>query len=242
MAEDYAKANPNNERIVQDQVLRGIQKFLENNHKKLRDCDLPNIVGTNPIEPTIPFIVQEELSTKTLKDDISSIQLLNFQQKLAYDRILYAVYNDKPYVFFIDGPRGTGKTFLYKALLATTRTNAHIALATTSSRIAGTNLPGGKIAHSRFKIPLRSDACYFCDISKQSDLATLIRQTKIIIWDEAPVTTKFAFEAVDRILQDIMHFGGKIVVLGGDFRKILSVVPCGTRSEIMEVTLIRSYI
>ncbi|GJY81685.1 ATP-dependent DNA helicase PIF1-like protein [Tanacetum coccineum] len=36
-------------------------------------------------------------------------------------------------VFFIDGPRGSGKTFLYKALLATVRSRGLIALATASS-------------------------------------------------------------------------------------------------------------
>jgi hypothetical protein len=57
----------------------------------------------------------------------------------------------------------------------------------------------------------------------------------LIIWDEAPMINKYAFEAVNRCLQDIMRevdprnadllFGGKIVVFGGDFRQILPVVP-----------------
>ena len=47
-----------------------------------------------------------------------------------------------PGVFFIDGPGGTGKTFLYKALLANVRSRGFIALATASSGVAANNVPG----------------------------------------------------------------------------------------------------
>ena len=40
---------------------------------------------------------------------------------------------------------------------------------------------------------------------------------------------RYSIEALDKILQDIMHngnpFGGKVIVFGGDFRQILPVVP-----------------
>ena len=39
-------------------------------------------------------------------------------------------------VFFVDGPGGTGKTFLYKGLLAQVRSQGHVALAVASSGIA----------------------------------------------------------------------------------------------------------
>nr|VDC95945.1 unnamed protein product [Brassica oleracea] len=62
-------------------------------------------------------------------------------------------------------------------------------------------------------------------------LAELIEKTDLIIWDEAPMTYKHAFEALDKTLKDIMSkknppakdqtFGGKTVLLGGDFRQIL---------------------
>lgn len=58
-------------------------------------------------------------------------------------------------VFFVDGPGGTGKTFLYKALLAHVRALGHIALAVASSGIAALLLDGGVTAHSRFKIPIK---------------------------------------------------------------------------------------
>nr|KYP50064.1 hypothetical protein KK1_028219 [Cajanus cajan] len=76
---------------------------------------------------------------------------------------------------------GTGKTFLYRTLIANVRSKGQIILATASSGIAPTLLPGGRIAHSRFKIPINVEADSFCSISKQSDLAKLIRKTTAII-------------------------------------------------------------
>ena len=63
--------------------------------------------------------------------------------------------------------------------------------------------------------------------------------TQLVIWDEAPMTNKFYFKALYRSLRDITRFSnpecanqpfrGKVIVFGGDFRQILSVIPKGTR-------------
>ena len=56
--------------------------------------------------------------------------------------------------FFIDGPGGIGKTFLYMALLPKVRSKGFIALAIASCEVATLILPSGQMAHSRFNIPL----------------------------------------------------------------------------------------
>jgi ATP-dependent DNA helicase PIF1 len=63
---------------------------------------------------------------------------------------------------------------------------------------------------------------------------------------------KHVFEAVNRTLQHVMGavdlalkdmlFGDKVVVMGGDFRQILPVVPRGTRSQIVDASLKRSVV
>ena len=60
---------------------------------------------------------------------------MNEDQKIAYDIILDIIVRNKSGVFFIDGPGGTGKTFLYRALLATIRSRNMIAIATTTSAL-----------------------------------------------------------------------------------------------------------
>lgn len=61
---------------------------------------------------------------------------------------------------------------------------------------------------------------------------------------------KYYFEALDTTLRDVMSiynnldeiFGGKVVLFGGDFRQIFSVVPRGSRSDISRTTINASYI
>ncbi|GJW47752.1 ATP-dependent DNA helicase PIF1-like protein [Tanacetum coccineum] len=75
--------------------------------------------------------------------------------------------------------------------------------------IASLLLPGGRTAHSRF--------------------------------DEAPMTQRYAFEALDKTLRDMLGckspgkqnclFGGVMVLLRGDFRQILPVIPKAKRLE-----------
>jgi ATP-dependent DNA helicase PIF1 len=84
-----------------------------------------------------------------------------------------------------------------------------------------------------------------CDIEHDDERAGLLKQTKLIIWDEAPMAHRFTFEALERTLRDIMSssmdcdtiFGGKVIVFGGDFRQILPVVPRGCRSDIVHASI-----
>jgi len=89
-----------------------------------------------------------------------------------------------------------------------------------------------------------------CNISHGTDHAVLLQQTSLIVWDEAPMAHRFAPEAVDRTLRDLMKavdpdlqnqpFGGKVIVFGGDFCQILPVVPKGRREDIISSCLLRS--
>ncbi|XP_028805759.1 uncharacterized protein LOC114760646 [Neltuma alba] len=98
-----------------------------------------------------------------------------------------------------------------------------------SSGIATTLLPLGRIAHSRFVIPIDINEDSMCNISQSSPLSELIRCAKLIIWDEAPMVKPFCAKAVDRTFRDIMKcnrpFGGKCIVMGRDFKQILPVIP-----------------
>ncbi|BAH92476.1 Os04g0142700 [Oryza sativa Japonica Group] len=107
-------------------------------------------------------------------------------------------------------------------------------------------LPGGRIAHSRFKIPIKIAHNSMCNFKKQNGTAKLLRMASLIIWDEAAMTKRQAVETLDRSLQDIMGcslpFGGNVIVFGGDFRQVLPVVTRGTRAQIIYATLQRSYL
>ena len=120
-------------------------------------------------------------------------------------------------IFFADGPGGTRKTFLYHTILATLRKAGHIAIVIATSGIAATLLPGGRTAHSRFKIPLTPNASSTFSISKQSNLVELIRCATIIIWDEAPMVNRRALGSLDRTFRDIASEHAFTRVLRGSF-------------------------
>ncbi|GJW16859.1 DNA helicase [Tanacetum coccineum] len=87
-------------------------------------------------------------------------------------------------------------------------------------------LPSGCTAHSRFKLPLDLNDTSVCSVKKNTQLATLLKETNLIIWDESLMNDRRCLEALDRTLRDILDaptklFGGKTVMLGGDFRQTL---------------------
>ena len=75
---------------------------------------------------------------------------------------------------------------------------------------------------------------HISSLKVNSQEANNIKRARINIWDEAPLANMYALICVNRLLQDIMGndvpFGGKIIVLGGDFRQVLPVVPHGSRT------------
>ncbi|CAH9113153.1 unnamed protein product [Cuscuta epithymum] len=91
-----------------------------------------------------------------------------------------------------------------------------------------------------------------CNIKHGSPLAKLIQLSKLIIWDEAPMTHRHCFEALDRSMRDVLKysshydaslpFAGKTIVFGGDFRQILPVIPKGTRQNIVHAALNSSFL
>ncbi|KAG3087128.1 hypothetical protein PI125_g18746 [Phytophthora idaei] len=158
-----------------------------------------------------------------LQETVDQEHLLNGEQRSVYGTIIDAVDNPTPgnTLFFVDGPGGTGKSTLLKHVLAKVRLSGKIALAVASSGIASLLLMGGRTAHSTFKIPLKLNDTSTCSIFKQSHLKGLIQKASLVSWDEAPMTHRHAFEAVDRSLRDLMDnddepFGEKVFVLSGN--------------------------
>ncbi|KAF8066095.1 hypothetical protein N665_1161s0005 [Sinapis alba] len=99
------------------------------------------------------------------------------------------------------------------------------------------------------------------DVSKMTDeqkkiydeIITAVNEGKggmffVYGFDEAPMMSKHCFEALDRSLSDIIGkqsnnpFGGKVIVFGGDFRKVLPVILGAGRAEIVLASMNSSYL
>lgn len=131
----------------------------------------------------------------------NNLPLLNDGQREAYNHIIESVDKNIGQVFMLSGPGGTGKTFVYKVICSKLCGEGSIVLCVASSGIAALLLPGGRTAHSMFKIPvdnLGPDS--YCSIPKDCDRAELLRNTTCIIWDEIVPQHRHAIEAFDRTL------------------------------------------
>ncbi|GFU69000.1 ATP-dependent DNA helicase [Trichonephila clavipes] len=154
-----------------------------------------------------------------------NVPKLNQEQKEIYYKILNSISSNSGQLYVLDSPVGTGKTFLINVLLAKIRYERSIAIAVASLGISATLIDGGKTAHSAFKLPLslHPSESVNCNISKQSDMAHVLREAKLIIWDECTMAHKKGIEALNRTLQDIKGcnriMGGLTVLMSGDFRQ-----------------------
>ena len=177
-----------------------------------------------------------------------NLPMLTVDQREVYDCFCSMIDGNEGGMLFLDAPGGTGKTFLINLILAKLRSEGKIALATASSGIAATLLTGGRTLHSTFKIPLDLYAMDIpiCSIKKGTALSRVIQEGKATVVDEAPMTNKLAFEALDRTLRDLtgkdQPMGGMCMLLCGDFRQILPVIQGGTRGNIVDSCLKRSFL
>lgn len=235
-------------------VLSEIDKLLRNSGYSLSHFHLPQPSG----DATSIFgnrLLMDELAYDLCRisaEASEQLNRLNTEQRSIYNEVLGSIDNASGRTFFVYGYGGTGKTFLWNTLLNNVRAQGKIALAVASSGIAALLLPGGRTSHSRFKIPLDVHEHSLCAIKKNTHLSELIQQTSLIIWDEAPVNHKHCFEALDRTLRDIRassdqefskrQFGGITVVLGGDFRQTLPVIPNAKKNEVLGSSITRSFL
>lgn len=236
---------------IRDSILDELATLFSNNGRNIRDFNLPARHTTDQSFP-INRLIDEELSYPTLQLSAANALLsaLNPEQYKAFNSIVDTVLGNRPGFFFVSGYGGTGKTYLWKCIVTHLRSQKKIVLTVASSGVASLLLPGGRTAHSRFNIPCDLDENTVCDIRRGSMLADLIQATSLIIWDEALMTNKKAFEALDRSLCDIQStycpeassipFGGKVVVLGGDIRQILPVIEGGTRAQVVNAAIVNS--
>jgi len=236
-------------------ALADIEIMLQSSGKGLKDYPPMPRADCALVLDVKDVLINDELNydrkalTKEHKNLMSS---MTSEQRNVYDTIMTRVSQNKPDAFFLYGYGGTGKTFLWRTMAAALRSQGEIVLIVASSGIAAILIPGGRTAHSRFRIPILIHKTSTCPIEPDSPLALLIIKEKLIIWNEAPMMHRHCFEAVDQSFRDVMRdvgkkfkhipFGGKIVVFGGDFRHILHVVPKGTRQEIVNSIINSSYI
>ena len=217
--------------LLEDKCMTMINKTLmhlglqspERDHQDICDADYMREKNYN-IEELLTYVEVKK-------------PMLNEDQRKGYDIIMDHIRRKQGGIIFIDAPAGTGKTFLTNLLLAEIRAQGELALAIASSGIAATLMAGGRTAHSALKLPfdIARQQNPTCGVSKISGQAMVLKTCKLIVWDECTLAHKKALEALDITLRDLRGnprlMGGALVVLCGDFRQTLPVIPKSTPAD-----------
>ena len=234
--------------VLRTLVLRELKRILYANDKTLADLQLPEPTDEDEAAAAqftggLSVIVRDELDFD-INDASTRVEeaqeLFTSEQREIFDTLLNAVRAGEPKAVFIQAAGGCGKTMLINAVLDAVRSlkpGGCVALATATTGKAALHLTKGRTFHSRFKAPLiLSEDCRL-RIPLGTELAKLVEMAMIIVVDEATMLNNLLLQALDECLRDIMRtstpFGGKVLVLCGDFRQTLPVIPGASRAGII---------
>ena len=97
---------------------------------------------------------------------------------------------------------------------------------------------------------IKLDSSSTSRFSYQEAQAEVLRDAELLNWDKINIAHRHAFNAFDCLLRHIMSsadplkaeepFGGKIVVVAGDWRQLLPVIPNAQRAAVFGATVKRS--
>jgi hypothetical protein len=182
---------------------------------------------------------------KSINGDYNDNLKFNNSQQSVFDTLMEAKNDETRHIraFFISAAGGTGNTYLLNILLDAIRSNRghegeedynkpSIGLVNASTCFAATLLKLGHTFHSTAKAP------------DGSEMARVIRYTKIFVWDEVSMAHTHLMIGLDYLFKDLMQddrpFGGTLVVMSGDFIQNLPIVPDGSEAQITNACLKRS--
>jgi PIF1-like helicase/Helitron helicase-like domain at N-terminus len=186
-------------------------------------------------------------------------QRLNGSQRTSLDAILTAVRNRNDAgdirltdgrLFFLQGAAGTGKTFLLTTLRQMVQSDGMLCAITATTGIAASLYTGGRTLHSLLGLGVQESDTpggsqhRASKYGPNSERAQLLRNLSVLIVDEASMLDRALFEVVDAVLKDLRspatgpqgtvnppqtRFAGLNIVLAGDYRQLLPVVPLSRR-------------
>lgn len=159
LSEDFYISNGRNWNLAFSSALVEIAGHLREYGREPKDYGLPQ-----------PSYIGDEVAAEIQRwsSDIpqllsaaeQALVLFNPEQKAIFEITWNAVRQQLPLCIFIDGKAGRGKTYLVNALCSQARGHEKIVLATATSAFAAQLYPGGRTAHSTFKVCIIIFYCY----------------------------------------------------------------------------------
>jgi hypothetical protein len=96
--------------------------------------------------------------------------------------------------------------------------------------------------HGQIKVPVNDrNEMLKSPIQANDPRAELIKEAALWVWDEAPMANRAVMSCTEETCRVVMEndepFGGKVVVLLGDFRQTCPVIRRGTRAQVVDASI-----
>ena len=261
---EFRDERPNEDGTPSDAA---VNRALEDIEQMLQEFDIWDITEKGLPKPDLDMIPQRNRIARELQEELDRlrqeptevdlndrIEKMNSDQREVYDQILDSVRKNSGKLIAIDAPGGTGKTFLLTNVLEGVRQEGKIALATAYTGIAAILLPGGATLHSKMKVPTKAEklqdpTTYLGCTHAKSGTRKLLEaeETALLIIDEVTMVEANIFQMIDRTLRKRIRgteeqphskpFGGLTVVVSGDWRQTLHVIPRSSRAKVVSESL-----
>ena len=121
------------------------------------------------------------------------------KQKPIFDKVMQHVSghsnSSTTTATMITARAGRGKTWLMNLIVAACRAQGHVVLCVASTAVAAHNYPGGRTAHSQFKIPCtdgsrKPNEKVVCTLDLNDPQADFLANVDLIVWDEERADTR----------------------------------------------------
>ena len=147
------------------EAYKNIEQIMQKNgpHITLEEtfhipCPIPDAADApafhdpeSPVPPTVEELTVHSVQAETMR------MSLNTEQTEAYNAIIKSVLNNEGKTFFIDGPGGTGKSYVYKSVTKKLQSLELSYCACASNGINAT-LIGGCTVHNCLEFPWNSNS------------------------------------------------------------------------------------
>ncbi|KHJ98084.1 hypothetical protein OESDEN_01927 [Oesophagostomum dentatum] len=165
---------------------------------------------------------------------------LNANQRAVANSILQSLDSNRRKLRFVDGPAGSGKTYLYNTIYHILKGRRKSVICVAWTGFAASLLLEGGTVSSTFILNMRAENRE-CSIKREDRDTESLVQVDVIIGDEISMVPKFSLDAVNVMAQDLMcnmpPFRGKTVVVGGYFRQTLPIVQKGRLDDMVDACI-----
>jgi len=201
------------------------------------------------IPEDVLFEEKEFDKEKELEEGKRRVTTLNRKQKRVVEHILKNVAKLNKNELsngcaMMCGQGGSGKTYVVQTLCHLFRGVGIKYKCSSYMGIAAMLLPDGRTMHKTFGLPYDLDKDSSSSAQRNNKLGQELIDTKVFFIDEVSMVSNYIMDIIDKKLQELMEndmpFGGKVMVVCGDFRQTLLIERNASRARLVSLSLRKS--